>query len=55
MTVSLKTPREMNSQPGVSLWLYRVVRNEFWLNNAPQRVDARTRTVRRFRFVCTTW
>ena len=38
--VFLKTPKEMANKKGVSLWLYRVVRNEFWLNNPPQRVDA---------------
>ena len=41
VTVFLKTPKEMNKQKGVSLWLYRAVRNEFWLNNPPQRVDSR--------------
>jgi Pvc16 N-terminal domain len=41
VTVLLKTPKEMGSEKGVSLWLYRVVRNEFCLNNPPQRVDAR--------------
>lgn len=39
ITVFLKTPKEMANETGVSLWLYRVVRNEFWLNNPPQRVD----------------
>jgi hypothetical protein len=39
ITVFLKTPKEMGQQKGVSLWLYRAVRNEFWLNNPPQRVD----------------
>jgi hypothetical protein len=41
IVVSLKTPKEMANEKGVSLWLYRVVRNEFWLNNPPRRVDAR--------------
>jgi hypothetical protein len=41
VTVLLKTPKEMGTEKGISLWLYRVVRNEFWLNNPPQRVDAR--------------
>jgi len=41
VTVILKTPKEMSNEKGVSLWLYRVVRNEFWLNNPPQRLDSR--------------
>jgi hypothetical protein len=41
VNVFLKTPKEMGNEKGVSLWMYRVVRNEFWLNNPPQRVDSR--------------
>jgi len=39
-TVSLLTPDEMtsNGQTGVSLWLYRIVRDENRLNAPPQRV-----------------
>jgi hypothetical protein len=36
--VSLRTPREMGATRGVSLWLYRVVRNEFCLNTPPRRI-----------------
>ena len=35
--VSLNTPKEMKSGKGVSLWLYRVVRDEFLTNQPPQR------------------
>jgi hypothetical protein len=38
VTVSLKTPKEMGQDKGISLWLYRIVRNEFLLNNPPERV-----------------
>jgi hypothetical protein len=37
--VSLKTPKEMRNQKGLSVWLYRVVRNEFLLNQPPMRLD----------------
>lgn len=38
MAVSLRTPQEMVRQPqqGLSVWLYRVVRDEARLNDAPQ-------------------
>lgn len=36
--VSLETPREMGAVRGISLWLYRVVRNEFLVNQRPERV-----------------
>jgi hypothetical protein len=39
-TVSLSTPREMKTSPGVSLWLYRVVRDEFLTNQPPRRISA---------------
>jgi hypothetical protein len=40
MTVSLLTPKEMSgSQQGLSLWLYRIVRDEMWVNNAPERIS----------------
>ena len=35
--VSLKTPKEMNAN-GVSLWLYRIVRDEFLTNQPPERI-----------------
>jgi len=40
-TVSLKTPKEMRSNRGVSLWLYRVVRDEFLTNQPPERTGPR--------------
>src|SRR5437660_6947452 len=43
--VSLKTPKEMNGSNGISLWLYRVVRDEF-LNNQPPEQSV-TRQLRR--------
>jgi len=36
--VSLNTPKEMKSGKGVSLWLYRVVRDEFLTNQPPERI-----------------
>jgi hypothetical protein len=41
MTVSLNTPAEMgdNNKEGVSLWLYRVIRDEQRLNDPPLRVS----------------
>ncbi|MGR9072430.1 MAG: DUF4255 domain-containing protein [Gammaproteobacteria bacterium] len=40
MLVSPNTPQEMgvNSQAGLSVWLYRIVRDEFTLNAPPRRV-----------------
>ena len=40
MSVVLNTPKEMdeNTQEGVSLWLYRVVRDEERLNDPPRRI-----------------
>lgn len=40
MVASLNTPREMeeNFQEGLSVWLYRVVRDDFRLNSLPERV-----------------
>jgi len=35
MDVSLATPREMGSQQGLSMWLYRVERDETRLNDPP--------------------
>jgi hypothetical protein len=42
MIVSLNTPKEMevNGKEGVSLWLYRVVRDEQRLNDPPIRIGA---------------
>jgi hypothetical protein len=42
MVVSLNTPREMsdNNKEGVSLWLYRVLRDEQRLNDPPRRISA---------------
>lgn len=42
MVVSLNTPKEMedNDQEGVSVWLYRIVRDEQRLNDPPLRVSA---------------
>lgn len=42
MVVSLNTPKEMeeNNQEGVSVWLYRVVRDEQRLNDPPLRISA---------------
>lgn len=41
MVVSLNTPQEMaeNNTEGLSVWLYRVVRDEQRLNAPPQRID----------------
>lgn len=40
MVVSLNTPQEMTKKPaeGLSLWLYRVMRDEQRLNDPPERV-----------------
>ncbi|MGR9100730.1 MAG: DUF4255 domain-containing protein [Gammaproteobacteria bacterium] len=40
MLVSPNTPQEMgvNAQAGLSVWLYRIVRDEFTLNAPPRRV-----------------
>ena len=40
-TVSLKTPKEMKATRGVSLWLYRVVRDEYLTNQPPVRTAPR--------------
>ena len=37
--VSLKTPKEMKTSSGVSLWLYRVIRDEFLTNQPPERIS----------------
>jgi Pvc16 N-terminal domain len=37
--VSLKTPKEMKTSTGVSLWLYRVIRDEFLTNQPPERIS----------------
>jgi hypothetical protein len=44
MVVALNTPKEMdeNRQEGISLWLYRVVRDDQRLNDPPLRVDPQT-------------
>jgi len=38
--VYLNTPAEMGSRAGLSVWLYRVVRDEMTLNRPPERVTA---------------
>jgi len=40
MVVSLNTPQEMTKKPaeGLSLWLYRVIRDEQRLNDPPERL-----------------
>jgi hypothetical protein len=42
MEVDLRSPKEMREDTitGISLWLYRVSRNEHVMNQAPQRVAA---------------
>jgi hypothetical protein len=44
MSVSLQTPREMldAGREGISLWLYRVTRDEQRLNDPPRRTSATT-------------
>jgi hypothetical protein len=36
--VSLNTPKEMTPAKGISLWLYRIVRDEFLTNQPPERI-----------------
>src|SRR6185295_12584616 len=40
MKVTLNTPEEMNEKPaeGLSIWLYRIVRDEQRLNDPPVRI-----------------
>ncbi len=38
--VYLNTPAEMNGRAGLSVWLYRVVRDESTLNRPPERISA---------------
>lgn len=42
MVVTLNSPEEMNEKPaeGISIWLYRVVRDEQRLNDPPVRLNA---------------
>jgi hypothetical protein len=42
MVVSLATPQEMNEKPaeGLSVWLYRIIRDEQRLNDPPVRISA---------------
>jgi hypothetical protein len=42
MVVSLATPQEMNEKPaeGLSIWLYRIIRDEQRLNDPPVRISA---------------
>ncbi len=42
MVVSLATPQEMNEKPaeGLSVWLYRIIRDEQRLNDPPLRISA---------------
>jgi Pvc16 N-terminal domain len=42
MVVSLNTPQEMNEKPaeGLSIWLYRIIRDDQRLNEPPVRVSA---------------
>jgi hypothetical protein len=41
MVVSLATPQEMNEKPaeGLSVWLYRIIRDEQRLNDPPARIS----------------
>jgi hypothetical protein len=39
MKVYLNTPADMAGRAGVSLWLYRVVRDDFTLNRPPLRIS----------------
>jgi hypothetical protein len=41
MVVSLNTPQEMNEKPaeGLSVWLYRIIRDEQRLNDPPVRIS----------------
>ena len=41
MVVSLNTPQEMNAKPaeGLSVWLYRIIRDEHRLNDPPVRIS----------------
>lgn len=41
MMVSLNTPQEMNAKPaeGLSVWLYRIIRDEQRLNDPPVRIS----------------
>jgi hypothetical protein len=41
MVVSLNTPQEMNAKPaeGLSVWLYRIIRDEQRLNDPPVRIS----------------
>ena len=41
MVVSLATPQEMNEKPaeGLSVWLYRIIRDEQRLNDPPVRIS----------------
>ena len=41
MVVSLNTPQEMNAKPaeGLSVWLYRLIRDEQRLNDPPVRIS----------------
>jgi hypothetical protein len=40
--IVLKSPKEMNTdnETGISVWLYRVTRNEHTLNRPPERISA---------------
>src|SRR5262249_9420889 len=42
MVVSLNTPQEMNEKPteGLSVWLYRILRDDQRLNDPPLRISA---------------
>jgi hypothetical protein len=57
MRVYLNTPAEMDSRAGLSLWLYRVERDDMTLNRPPERITATlTRRVPlpvRLHYLCT--
>jgi hypothetical protein len=40
MEVSLSNPQEMQDKEGLSLWLYRIVRDDHTLNSPPERLDS---------------
>ena len=42
MVVTLNTPREMSEKPaeGLSIWLYRVIRDDQRLNDPPVRLSS---------------
>lgn len=45
LRVYLNTPAEMTTRDGLSVWMYRVVRDESTLNRSPERIGTLTRRV----------